>query len=99
MAVTKRDVKRPETKLIPAYPRCGTCPYALISPEQKPNGEPIDVYFCHGWGPQYVWFPNVGLQMKYVEVGPDMIGCEKHPLWPEELRKPFLNGRPRKAPG
>jgi hypothetical protein len=93
---TNRDVKRPEAKLVPAYPLCGTCPYALVHGLREDGSE---ILKCHGYGAQlYPVFTGTGFEVHvgYPETRHDRIGSEKHPLWPEELRKPFLNGRPKK---
>jgi hypothetical protein len=98
--VSKRDMKRPEAKLVPAYPLCGTCPYALVHGGREDG---TDILKCHGHGLKlFTYFhPNAGFQVRvdYPETRHETNGCEKHPLWPDELRKPFLNGRPKKALG
>jgi hypothetical protein len=101
MATTKRDVKRPEAKLVPGYPQCGTCAYALVHGLAE-DGSPF--LKCHGHGPKlYTQFmPPAGFDVRvdYPRVLLDFPGCEKHPLWPDELRKPFLGAtkRPRPTP-
>jgi hypothetical protein len=88
---TKRDVKRPDAKLVPAYPQCGTCPYALIDGKRADGGDQL---WCHG-APPSAWPVGTGTGGGYPPRNADSLGCKDHPLWPAELRKPFLNGRPK----
>jgi hypothetical protein len=97
--VTKRDVKKPEDKLIPAYPQCGTCPYALIDGERidPATGRTVPQLWCHG-APPAGWPIGPGMASNFRPVFQDKIGCQLHPLWPAELRKPYIDASKRLKP-